>query len=221
MSTAERTWLDLATQLDFVRLVAAGDYLLRGIRDPDGRRSPFTTIQRLRDAFASHPAKRNRRTIAAALEALRERVDSPKETELRLLLQDAGFPELIVNEPVRDEFGVVLACPDLRVRGFNVGIEYKGFVHATDPATWENDIVRQRRLDSVEWKTIDVMRSDLRQPHHLMLVLERELQKRGWTGRCTWPALPLHHHPTPSRRLRQPPGEAQPTHDRRGPRSAA
>ena len=195
MSTAEQTWLGLATQLDFLDLVAAGDYLLRGFRQPDGRRRPFTTVQRLRDAAAAHPGRRHRATIDQALDAIRERVDSPKETELRLLLQKAGFPELVVNEPVRDDTGRVLACPDLRVCGYNLGIEYKGFVHATNQDAWENDIRRQRRLDDIDWKTIDVMRSDLRQPHHIILVIERELQKRGWTGSSTWPGLHYEREP--------------------------
>jgi hypothetical protein len=56
MSTAEETWLGLASQLDRVELVAAGDYLLRGFRRPNGTRRPFTTLQRLRDAAARHPA---------------------------------------------------------------------------------------------------------------------------------------------------------------------
>jgi hypothetical protein len=151
MSTAEQTWLDLATQLDFLELVAAGDYLLRGFRKPDGTRRPFTTLQRLSEAAAARTGRRHCGLIADALDAVRERVDSPKETELRLLLQKAGFPELIVNEPVRDENGLVLAVPDLRVRGFPVGVEYKGFVHATSHDAWENDIRRQRKLDKIDW----------------------------------------------------------------------
>jgi hypothetical protein len=193
MSTAEETWLGLAKQLDFLELVAAGDYLLRGYRQSNGTRRPFTNRQRLRDAAAAHPSRRGRVLIREALDALRERVDSPKETELRLLLQTAGFPELVVNEPVHDEHGRVLACPDLRVRGYALGIEYKGFVHATSPDAWENDIRRQRKLDEIHWKTIDVMRSDLRQPHHILLVIERELQNRGWSGHSTWPKL--HYEP--------------------------
>ncbi|MBF4634970.1 hypothetical protein ITJ38_11200 [Agreia pratensis] len=193
MSTAEQTWLELGTQLDFLELVAAGDYLLRGFREPNGTRRPFTTVRRLREAAAAHPGRRHRKMIDRALDAVRERVDSPKETELRLLLQEAGFPELIVNEPVRDDTGRVLACPDLRVRGYNLGIEYKGFVHATSHDAWENDIRRERNLDDIDWKTIDVMRSDLKQPHHIILVIERELQKRGWTGSSTWPGL--HYEP--------------------------
>lgn len=195
MSAAKQTWLDLATQLDAIELVAAGDYLLRGFRRPDGTRRPFTTRQRLRDPASAHCGRRYRAIITEALDAVRERVDSPKETELRLLLQTAGFPELIVNEPVRDENGLILATPDLRVRGFTLGIEYKGFVHATSPDAWENDIRRQRKLDAIDWKTIDVMRSDLRQPHHVLLVIEQELQKRGWTGHSTWPNL--HYEPQP------------------------
>ncbi|WP_086461556.1 hypothetical protein [Agreia sp. VKM Ac-1783] len=195
ISTAEQTWLDLATQLDLLELVAAGDYLLRGFRRPDGTRRPFTTVQRLRDAAAAHPGRRHRAMIDRALGAIRERVDSPKETELRLLLQRAGFPELIVNEPVHDENGRIVATPDLRVRGYNLGIEYKGFVHATSQDAWENDIRRQRKLDDIDWKTIDVVRADLKQPHHIILVIESELQKRGWTGSSTWPGLHYEQEP--------------------------
>ncbi|KQO10098.1 hypothetical protein ASF06_07750 [Agreia sp. Leaf244] len=189
ISRAARIWLDLASQLDLVELVIAGDYLLRGFRQPNGRRTPFVTMNQLRDEAASNPARRHGRLISAALDLIRERVDSPYETRLRLIVQSAGFPDPIVNEPILDARGDTIAQPDLRIPGFNVGLEYQGDGHRTNRSQWQRDVVRRRELDAIKWKTIEAVALDIRNPGHLLHTLEQELRERGWTGTPTWPTL--------------------------------
>lgn len=189
LSRASRLWLELAGQLDLVDLVIAGDYLLRGFRESDGRHRPFVTIAELRHAFSEHADRRYSTVIAAALGLIRERVDSPYETRLRLIVQSAGFPDPIVNEPIRDAAGEIVAQPDLRIPDYAVGLEYQGDGHRTDRSQWQRDVVRRRELDRIDWKSIEVIIPDIRNPGHLLHTLERELRHRGWTGTPTWPTL--------------------------------
>lgn len=189
ISRAARVWLDLASQLDLVDLVIAGDYLLRGFRERNGSHRPFATIPQLRAAAAEHAHRRHAALIAAALELLRERVDSPYETRLRLIVQSAGFPDPIVNEPILDAMGEIIAQPDLRIPGYNVGIEYQGDGHRTDRSQWQRDVVRRRELDLIDWKSIDAVLPDIRNPGHFLNTLQHELRRRGWTGTSTWPTL--------------------------------
>jgi hypothetical protein len=189
ISRASRLWLELAGQLDLVDLVIAGDYLLCGFRESDGRHRPFVTIAELRHAFSAHADRRHSTVIAAALGLIRERVDSPYETRLRLIVQSAGIPDPIVNEPILDARGDTIAQPDLRIPGYAVGLEYQGDGHRTDRSQWQRDVVRRRELDHIDWKSIEVVVPDIRNPGHLLHTLERELRHRGWTGTPTWPTL--------------------------------
>ena len=189
ISRAARIWLDLASQLDLVELVIAGDYLLRGLRQRDGSPTPFVTIQQLRVAAAEHPSRRHASVIAQALELVRERVDSPYETRLRLIVQSAGLPDPIVNEPILDARGDTIAQPDLRIPGYAVGLEYQGDGHRTDRSQWQRDVVRRRELDRIDYKSIEAVIPDIRNPGHLLHTLEAELTTRGWTGTRRWPTL--------------------------------
>lgn len=191
ISRAARIWLDLAGQLDLVDLVIAGDYLLRGFREASGSHTPFVTIPQLRTAAAEHPSRRHSNLIARALDLIRERVDSPYETRLRLIVQSAGFPDPIVNEPILDARGDTIAQPDLRIPGYTVGLEYQGDGHRTNRSQWQRDVVRRRELDAINWKSIEAVVPDIRNPGHLLHTLEHELRLRGWTGTTTWPTLGL------------------------------
>jgi hypothetical protein len=189
ISRAPQLWLDLATQLDLTELVIAGDYLLRGPRERDGSRRPFVTTAQLRREASARTSRRHSALISTALELLRERVDSPYETRLRLIVQSAGFPDPIVNEAILDAMGEIIAQPDLRIPGYDVGLEYQGDGHRTDKSQWQRDVVRRRELDRIEWKTIEAIVTDIRNPGHLLHTLEQELRQRGWTGSSTWPTL--------------------------------
>ncbi|SMQ71425.1 hypothetical protein [Agreia sp. VKM Ac-1783] len=189
ISRAARVWLELASQLELVDLVIAGDYLLRGFRQRDGSHRPFVTVAQLRAAAAEHPHRRHSALITEALKLLRERVDSPYETRLRLIVQSAGFPDPIVNVPILDAAGEIIAQPDLRIAGYNVGLEYQGDGHRIDRSQWQRDVVRRRELDLIDWTSIEAVLPDIRNPGHLLNTLQHELRRRGWTGSSTWPTL--------------------------------
>ena len=99
-------------------------------------------------------------TIRAALEHVRERVESPKETETRLLITASGFAEPVVQHEVRDGARLVarvdLAYPEMRI-----AIEYEGDGHRTDKNQWRRDIRRQRDLEDRGWIVIRLTEHDL------------------------------------------------------------
>ena len=60
------------------------------------------------------------------LSLARDGVQSPKETELRLLLRRQGWPEAVVQCPVVSRAGNVVAHLDLGWPEYRVGVEYDG-----------------------------------------------------------------------------------------------
>lgn len=123
-TSAVRTWFDLAGILSRDELVVAGDFLLR-------RRNPLTTLGEL-DAYLD--GKRGRSGYRRAMRAralVRANTDSPKETELRLLLIRHGLPEPEINAPIFDQDGRWLQDPDLSYGDERVAIQYDGAHHAT------------------------------------------------------------------------------------------
>ncbi|WP_230104024.1 DUF559 domain-containing protein [Microbacterium sp. Bi121] len=99
-------------------------------------------------------------TIRTALRQARERVESPKETETRLLLIASGLPEPVVQQEVRAG-GVLLGRIDLAYPELKVAIEYEGDGHRTDKEQWRKDIQRQRHLESEGWIVIRLTQADL------------------------------------------------------------
>ncbi len=101
-----------------------------------------------------------RSTIMQALPRARERVESPKETETRLLLVDTGLPEPVVQHEVREGARLV-ARIDLAYPQWRIAIEYEGDGHRTDAGQWRRDIQRQRELEDLGWIVIRLTQLDL------------------------------------------------------------
>jgi hypothetical protein len=99
--------------------------------------------------------------VRRALQHVRVGVESPKETELRLLLIRSGLPEPEVNQATYDEAGRYLGKPDLRFPDERVSVEYEGDEHRRDPARWRRDIRRRERFADAGWRTVRVPEADL------------------------------------------------------------
>ena len=69
------------------------------------------------------------RALQLALAMSRDRVDSPMETRLRLMLVAAGLPEPVVNVWVLDEYGARIHRPDLSWPEWKVAVDYDGRHH--------------------------------------------------------------------------------------------
>lgn len=99
--------------------------------------------------------------IRAALPRVRGGVESPKETETRMLLVDAGLPEPEIQHVVRIA-GRAIARVDLAYPQWRIAIEYEGDGHRTSREQWRTDIRRQRDLEAAGWIVIRVTELDLR-----------------------------------------------------------
>jgi very-short-patch-repair endonuclease len=172
-----RTWFDLAGILSLQDLVIAGDFLLR-------RKGPISTPDAL-DSFLEE--KKGRAGYPKAMKAralIRANTDSPKETELRLLLTAAGLPEPGINVPMFDETGGWVQDPDMSYEDFKIAIQYDGGHHAT-PAQRRSDIYRDENARSLGWLVVVLTQLDLdplvpgMEPSAITKV-RRALTSRGW-----------------------------------------
>ncbi|MCX6502637.1 MAG: hypothetical protein NT132_09575 [Microbacterium sp.] len=160
VTSPSRTYLDLASTLDLRELVAVGDRLLSA-------RDPLAGIADLRTIVAHHSGARGAKIARLALELLTDRAESPKESELRILLIEAGYADLDVNVEVFDDAGTFVARVDLALTRLRIAIEYEGD-HHRDRAQWQRDLARRRRLEAVGWTYITVTQTDLEHPVPLL-----------------------------------------------------
>jgi hypothetical protein len=187
-STAARAWLELSSaSLTVEESVVAGDYLVRARETRRGFRA-LATLEELRAAAEQAADRRGSRLVSAALSAIREGVDSPKETQLRLLLLRAGCPDLVVNEPILDGNGRVVVQPDLRIRGFRITLDYEGDHHRSSRKQWMRDVRRFRQLAGADLVALRVVAEDLEPPgsYEFLADLQGELDRQGWTGRLRY-----------------------------------
>jgi hypothetical protein len=100
--------------------------------------------------------------VREARALVRPGVESPKETELRLLLIRAGLPEPEINVRTHDRRGRYLGRPDLRYAWCKLAIEYEGDEHRRDPWRFRQDILRRERFADAGWRTVRCTDDDLR-----------------------------------------------------------
>jgi hypothetical protein len=116
--------------------------------------------------------------LAAAY--VRERVDSPMETRLRMLIVLAGLPEPEVNLILRDELGAPIRRYDLLYRASRTAVEYDGRHHTERKGQWESDIERREAIDSDNHRLLVVIaRGIYVEPERTLLRIWRVLRERG------------------------------------------
>lgn len=148
-----RTWFDLANILSLDDLVIAGDFLLR-------RRHPLCTQSELDAYLPGRKGKSGYRNATRARTLMRPRTDSPKETELRLLLLRHGLPEPGINVPMFDEAGGWIQDPDMSYEREKVALQYDGGHHA-EPGQRRSDIFRDERARDAGWRVVVLTQWDL------------------------------------------------------------
>lgn len=156
------TLLLLAGQLPRDDLVTIAEAIVTSSRHYPGLRfpRPFTTLDGIRERMTSWGGFPGAARLRTALAMARVGVDSPKETEVRLMLADAGLPEPAIQFAVR-ECGELLATVDLAYPALKIALEYEGDGHRTDRAQWRTDIRRQRLLEHHGWIVLRLTADDL------------------------------------------------------------
>ncbi|WP_162599967.1 DUF559 domain-containing protein [Nocardioides solisilvae] len=173
VSTPAQAFVELASSLGLVDLVVVGDQMARrGLLCPDGLRAACARST-LRGAVSARRA--------AAF--VRDRVDSPMESRLRMLLVLAGLPEPEVNVVVRDVDGTPLRRYDLSFPAARVAVEYDGRHHVERIEQWERDLDRREALEDDGWRLLVVTSSGVfRRPGETVRRVHRLLRARGVPG---------------------------------------
>ena len=117
-------------------------------------------------------------TIREALARAREKVESPKETETRLMIVDRGLPEPVVQHEEYDGSRLV-ARVDLAYPQWKIAIEYEGDGHRVDKERWRRDIRRQRDLEDRGWIVIRLTYADLGSPGEFLARIRRAIASRA------------------------------------------
>lgn len=168
----DRTLVDCATQLGYVNLVRAGDWLVRlGLSDPDHMIA--YAMERHMDGV------RRARKIVGHVE---RRVDSVMETDLRLMLRFARLPSPECNGEIRDADGRFLARGDLVYYRHKVVVEYDGWHHERDARQRQKDHLRRERLEAAGWRVIVVTIEDMKKPAVIVARVHAALVKAGYVG---------------------------------------
>lgn len=144
ISAPRQMFVELATQLGLIDLVVVGDWLVKNRQ---------VTLGELREFCASSP-HRGARDARRAAAYVRERVDSPMETRVRMLLVLAGLPEPEVNLTIRDVDGEPKRRYDLSWPGVKVIVEYDGRHHIDRIEEWEADLERRESIDDDGWRIL-------------------------------------------------------------------
>lgn len=156
-------WCQLAAVSSPTQLVQAGDHAISGKRivGGGGKRTPaLTNIDVLSAAVARHAGTAGSGLRERALPLLRCPVDSPPETETRLIVTAAGFPGPVVNCPVKVPYRTLHA--DLGYPDLMIAIEYEGDYHFTTTQQVRRDERRRAQMEAAGWKVLRVMNEDLR-----------------------------------------------------------
>lgn len=165
------TWCALSALLSLDELIEIGDHLIR-------RQSPDATIEQLRAAVLRYAGRKGAKRLRAALELVRPRTDSVRETRLRLTLIRAGLPEPAVNASVRDAAGRHIKLGDLVYEDHRVLVEYDGEQHRRDSAQYHKDARDLERAAAAGWLVIRVRKHD-RDPAGVARRVRAALRSRG------------------------------------------
>jgi hypothetical protein len=168
----DRSFVDSATLVGVRSLVRAGDALVR--------RGETSVDRLLRYVSGSHLDGVVRARRAAAL--VRERVDSFRETDLRLLLVLAGLPEPETNIDVVADDGTWLARGDLVLPEFRVVVEHDGWHHERNAEQRQKDHFRRERLEAARWTPIVVTQADFAHPISIVVRVHEALRRKGYAG---------------------------------------
>lgn len=164
VTTPERTAFDIGRRGHVDEAVARLDAL--------GHATGFNALDVLAVA-GRHRGARGLRQLAVALDLYDPGAQSPKETWLRLLLIDAGFPRPRTQIPVLGPDGDPLYYLDMGWEDMSLAVEYDGVQHADQIGY---DIVRNEYIASVGWTTIRVAAG-----HRRASIIARV--RRAWDSR--------------------------------------
>ncbi|SEN74669.1 hypothetical protein E3O25_05855 [Cryobacterium sp. TMT1-3] len=164
-------WCQLASVLDLNDLVAAGDHLLR----PE---LGLATAPEISAQVVQYAGQRGARSLRAAEALIRPRVESRRETFLRLFLVLSGFPEPETNVYIPLPAGKRRVRGDLVYFRYKVLVEYDGEQHRTDDGQYNRDAERLHDLRGAGWLVVTVRKGSSKE--WIRAAVDGALRSRGW-----------------------------------------
>lgn len=119
---------------------------------------------------------RGMKRARVALDLMDGGAQSPKETWLRLLVIDAGYPRPRTQIRVSD--GVAEAFVDLGWDEPMIGLDYDGEQHQTDRQRFVHDIGRNELIERRGWLDIHVVKEHTRA--FILHRIQETCKRRGW-----------------------------------------
>lgn len=171
----DRSFVDSSTpslRMSFVQLVQAGDWLVH---------LGHTTVDTLITYCDSVHLDGVRRARVAA-RYVRDRVESPMETSLRLMLVFARLPEPACNLKIRDADGAFVARCDLVFVRYRLIVEYDGWWHRKERSQRRNDRRRIAALEQCGWTVVVVTTEDLVDTRAIVRRVHHALVDAGYVG---------------------------------------
>lgn len=147
-------------------LVKMGDAAIGDWKSP-----PQFSLEDLATHISGTKHLRARSKLLSALELIREGVDSPMETDLRLWAVSRNLPEPAVHPAVYCPSIDRTLHPDLGYPQEKLALEYEGDHHRTSEDQWAADIDRVNALRAAGWTVIRVTKSTNRHQ------LERDIRQ--------------------------------------------
>lgn len=164
-------WCELSRFLSPDELVQAGDALFYRQRRLASRQGLAAAVQR----WGGKPGAR---MLRDAFGLIRENAESPKETEWRLAIVRAGFPEPVVNYELRSSDGRLIAILDLAYPQWMTGLDYDGRHHAEDEKQFVRDGIRYNAIQQAGWYDIRIVAG--MRPSAVLADLRQRLLRMGW-----------------------------------------
>ncbi|MDJ0338075.1 hypothetical protein [Cryobacterium sp. PH31-O1] len=164
-------WCQLADVLTLNDLVAVGDHLLR----PE---LGLATAPEITARIVQYSGNRGARRLRAAGALIRPRVESRRETFLRLFLMMCGFPEPETNVNIPLPAGKRGVRGDLVYLRYKILVEYDGEQHRTDAAQYNRDAERLHDLRGAGWLVITVRKGSSQD--WVRSAVDGALRSRGW-----------------------------------------
>lgn len=162
-SISQKRWLDLpllnavevfigiGPDLQLRDLVKLGDAAIGNWHGP-----PQADLNELRTQVTERSFIRRRQHLLAAIELMRQTVDSPAETDLRLWTIAMGLPEPAVHPAIYCALSKRFVEPDLGYPDDKLALEYEGDHHRSSKQQWARDIERDEALRSENWTVLKV-----------------------------------------------------------------
>ncbi|EHB56140.1 hypothetical protein MycrhDRAFT_3334 [Mycolicibacterium rhodesiae JS60] len=170
LTTPARTAFDIGRSRHLDQAVPLLDALMNATRlKPDA-------VLAIADAS---PCVRGVRRLRAAMKLADGGAESPRETQVRLLLIGAGLPAPETQIEFFDDYGDVVIRVDMGWRRWQVAVEYDGVQHWADGKQRSWDIDRIAILDALGWVVVRVSADMLSRPGVIIARVTAKLRAAG------------------------------------------